>query len=211
MENKINIDRLIIREGRLDDIDSIVDVHVAAFPDFFLTTLGSKFLGVMYRIFLSSSENAFVVCEMDGRLAGFAVGLMKSSGADFRLAFRFLPELVLALMPSLLRHPLHLGRRIFSRLIKDEGRISIPRDALILRSLGVNPEMRRNGVARRLLGAVEEIAKNKNAKSIALTTDAVQNEHAVQFYVTQGYQELGRFKQDNLREMLIMIKYLPVL
>jgi len=43
-----------IRKIKLEHIDDIVKVHINAFPDFFLTFLGPKFLREFYKSFIVS-------------------------------------------------------------------------------------------------------------------------------------------------------------
>lgn len=48
------------------DIDAVASVHLAAFPGFFLTSLGRKFLSEMYRGFLKHPSGIFFVAEEGG-------------------------------------------------------------------------------------------------------------------------------------------------
>lgn len=56
------------------DIDAVASVHLAAFPGFFLTSLGRRFLIEMYRGFLSHPSGIFFVAEEQGRSWGLPLG-----------------------------------------------------------------------------------------------------------------------------------------
>jgi ribosomal protein S18 acetylase RimI-like enzyme len=188
------------------DLSQVADVHIAAFPGFFLTSLGHSFLMVMYRSFMMSPGGVFVVDEAEGRVHGFAVGVLKSAGKDRRLAARFFVRFLLALVPAVLRNPLRVLRRITGKLIFDGGQPEIPEGAVVLRSIGVLPKKKGEGVACRLLGYFEQIARERGATSVALTTDAVNNDRAIGFYLKNGYNVQQEFMQDGSRKMLMLLK-----
>lgn len=190
------------------DVVKVTDVHIAAFPGFFLTKLGPKFLRTMYQAFLLNSGGVFVVNEMNGTVQGFAVGIMKSAGNDRLLAMRFLPKFLLSLLPAMACNPIMVSKRVITHFFSVRDEPDIPDDAAVLRSIGVRPAMQGNGIANRLLEEFEQLAQNKGATSVALTTDAVDNARAIGFYRKHGYNIAYEFKQDKKRTMLLMVKYL---
>jgi len=194
------------RSAEEKDLSQVADVHVAAFPGFFLTMLGHSFLRVMYRAFLVSPGSVFVVDESDGRVRGFAVGVLKAAGKDRKLAVRFFPQFAVAVLPGILRNPIKVIRRIIGQLLSEGGQPEMPDGCVVLRSIGVLPEMKGAGVANRLLAEFENFAREKGAKAVALTTDAENNERAIGFYVKHGYQVQQEFKQDDSRKMLLLAK-----
>lgn len=196
------------RIAHIDDMEEIVHLHKLAFPGFFLTTLGSEFLLIMYRTFLFNSGGVFLVDEENNRLQGFAVGVMKSAGKDRRLAIRFLPQFLLAIIPALVRNPINVLKRFATQFFAVGKEPAIPDDAVVLRSIGVLPDAKGRGVAGRLLIEFEEQAKMKGAKIVALTTDARENERAIGFYRKNGYEIAQEFEQDKNRAMLLMLKKL---
>lgn len=196
------------RSAEEKDLGEVADVHVAAFPGFFLTMLGNSFLRVMYRAFLVSPGSVFVVEDADGRVHGFAVGVLKSAGKDRKMAIRFFPQFVLAILPGVLRNPVKVIRRILGQLCAEGGQPEMPDGCVVLRSIGVLPEMKGAGVANRLLADFERHARETGAKAVALTTDAQDNQRAIGFYLKHGYKVQQEFKQDGSRQMLLLTKEL---
>ena len=198
------------RSAEEKDLNQVADVHIAAFPGFFLTMLGHSFLRVMYRAFLMSPGCVFVVDDSDGRVLGFAVGVRKSAGKDRKLAIRFLPQFAFAVLPGVLRNPIKVIRRIIGQLFSEGGQPEMPDGCVVLRSIGVRPEMKGAGVANRLLTDFERLAREQGAQVVALTTDAENNERAISFYRKYGYQVQQDFKQDDSRRMLLLTKSLVI-
>lgn len=198
------------RSAEEKDLSQVADVHVAAFPGFFLTMLGHSFLRVMYRAFLMSPGSVFVVDDSDGRVNGFAVGVRESAGKDRRLAMSFSPQFAFAVLPGVLRNPIKVTRRIIGQLFSEGGQPEMPDGCVVLRSIGVLPEMKGAGVANQLLTDFERLAREQGARVVALTTDAENNERAIGFYLKHGYQVQQEFKQDESRRMLLLTKSLVI-
>lgn len=196
------------RSAKERDLSLVADVHVAAFPDFFLTTLGHSFLRVMYKTFLVSQGSVFVVDEIDGQVLGFAVGIKKSVVSDRTLAIKFFPQFALAILPGLVCHPIKVIRRVMGQLLSEGGQPEIPDECIVLRSIGVLPEIKGSGIANRLLNKFECLARERGVKTVALTTDANENERAIGFYLKHGYKIQQEFKQDGSRRMLLLTKSL---
>jgi ribosomal protein S18 acetylase RimI-like enzyme len=64
---------MIVRNGRATDSAAIADLHIEAFPGYFLTHLGAEFLQRYYAPFLEGSHTS-VVAESEGKVIGFVVG-----------------------------------------------------------------------------------------------------------------------------------------
>lgn len=196
------------RPACVEDVKQVTKVHLAAFPGFFLTTLGPAFLRTMYKAFLLNKGGVFVVDDRDGHIQGFAVGVLKSVGQDRNLVVRFLPQFILSLVPAVVRNPVKVVKRITSQLFTASERTNIPENAVILRSIGIQPSMKGGGVAGRLLQEFELRANEKGATSVALTTDVLNNERAIGFYRKHGYKISQEFRQDGKRLMYLMTKEL---
>jgi ribosomal protein S18 acetylase RimI-like enzyme len=196
------------RDANLGDLSAVTEVHMKAFPGFFLTTLGASFVRTMYQAFLLNSNGIFVVAEVDARVCGFAVGALKSSNKDSKLAMRLLPQFVWAVIPAVLQNPFRVLTRIASQFFEQNGAHTLPSGAAVLRSIGILPELKGQGAASLLLLAFEQRAMQMGATSLALTTDVLDNERAIQFYCKHGYQIAQEFKQDKHRAMFLMLKEL---
>ncbi|AVA36761.1 GNAT family N-acetyltransferase [Cupriavidus metallidurans] len=198
------------RLAEADDLSQVVEVHLAAFPGFFLSSLGRPFLTVMYRAFLSQPGSVFVIAEDGGRLQGFAVGSLKRSEGDRSLALRYFPSFVAALVPAVLRNPIKVTRRICGQLFSGRGQPEFPDNSAVLRSIGILPEEKGKGLANDLLGDFEKQALVKGAEAVVLTTDADSNDRAIGFYKKNGYEVRTEFRQDGARPMLLMGKHIRV-
>ena len=194
--------------ARPQDMPSVVEVHIAAFPGFFLTRLGPAFLRTMYRAFLSNAGGVFVVARINQDVQGFAVGVLKSAGKDRALALRYLPQFLISVIPGLIRNPLKVSRRLLSQFFAVAEQITIPDDASVLRSIGILPDARGTGIADDLLREFERCSFIKGARSVALTTDALDNTRAITFYQKNGYEIAQEFMQHENRRMFLMLKKL---
>jgi GNAT superfamily N-acetyltransferase len=203
-----NIKKFICRKAVKSDIASVAKLHLVAFDGFFLSQLGYRFLCIMYRAFMHRKNSLFVVAESGPKqLGGFAVGIMQGDH-DRWLAIRFLPLFIATVIPSILRHPVLVTKRIWVRFFDTDELPSIPSGAAILRSIGVTPTVSGAGVASDLLLAFENMALSKGAASVYLTTDEIDNERAQRFYYRNGYSLVASYKQDGVRQMLLMSKIL---
>ena len=68
-----------LRLAKKDDLKIIVDIHTKAFPGFFLTKLGPRFLYKYYNLILNYEKKIFLVAEEDGYPIGFAAGFLQPS------------------------------------------------------------------------------------------------------------------------------------
>ncbi len=67
------------------DVDSIVAIHNQAFPDFFLTTLGNRFLRLYYNC-MCNCKDALTLCAIhEGTLVGFSSTALNSAGFNTKL------------------------------------------------------------------------------------------------------------------------------
>jgi ribosomal protein S18 acetylase RimI-like enzyme len=90
------------------DLGDVIAIHRAAFPNFFLSFLGPRFLRVFYGFI--ASEGIAIVALADGKLAGFVVGVLEPRQFYRRLMKRRFAQLALAITPIVLRHPSTLAR-----------------------------------------------------------------------------------------------------
>ena len=52
-------------------IHSIAKLHILAFPEFFLTQLGVRFLETLYRGYVEDEDSGIIVAEEKGEIVGF--------------------------------------------------------------------------------------------------------------------------------------------
>jgi GNAT superfamily N-acetyltransferase len=190
------------------DLNAIVDVHMAAFPGFFLTELGAAFVRQMYLGFLADPAAVFLAARHRGAVAGFAVGFIGGGHGHRRVALRRAPALALAVLPALARRPVFLASRLVAKLLCTDGTPATPLDAIMLRSIAVQPRFQGGVAARSLLAAFEALAHERGATRCVLTTDADNNGRVNRFYVREGYRLSSIFMQHGKRRMYLYEKVL---
>jgi ribosomal protein S18 acetylase RimI-like enzyme len=90
------------------DLGAVIAIHRAAFPNFFLSFLGPRFLRVFYGFIVS--DGIAIVALADGKLAGFVAGVSEPRLFYRQLMRRRFVGLALAIAPIVLRHPSTLAR-----------------------------------------------------------------------------------------------------
>lgn len=181
MPNPLSISPMI-----LGDVPEVVDVHMKAFPAFFLTALGPAFLREYYSgILVDASGIAFVARDDSGRPAGFVAGASESQGFYRRLLARSWWRFGLAALPSVLRRP-SIARRVL-RGITYPGTQSAALGTSGLFSIGVSPTVRGRGLGRALVEAFASEAARRGADEVRLTTDATKNDAVNSFYLSIGF------------------------
>ena len=179
-----------VRAMSTGDLAAVVAIHLAAFPNFFLTFLGPRFLRELYSAVM---RDGIALVATDGDLiAGFAAGVVGSK-SFYRQLFRrrFIP-VGLAIVPAILRRPSTLFRvlRRVSQRTTGEGSATSGAE---LMSLAVDPQQQRHGVGRVLVEAFAERARAAGAENLWLITDAVDNDRVKKFYESLGFTRRRSF------------------
>lgn len=190
------------------ELNAIAAVHMAAFPGFFLTELGAAFVRQMYLGFLADPTAVFLAAKQADTMAGYAVGFLAGGRGNRSVALRRAPALALAVLPALTRRPVFLAKRLLAKLRGADGTPPTPADAVVLRSIAVQPMFQGTALARSLLAAFEARARERGAMRCVLTTDADDNERVNRFYVREGYQLSSVFLQHGERRMYLYEKAL---
>ena len=97
------------------------------------------------------------------------------------------------------------------RLLKNLGKNTNTEDRgdyVELLSIGVLPGLNGLGIGKELIKHFEEVAKLRNAKEIALTTDLQNNDRVLEFYFNNGYSIYYDFIAFPNRKMYKLIKRL---
>ena len=187
------------------DIADIVAIHIKAFPDFFLTTLGEGFLKLYYRSVLRSSDGVLLVGQADGETTGFCAGTMLSAGFNKRLIKNHFMGYVGQGTKLLFTHPLRIWH-LFKNMTKENADVGDKGDYAELLSIGVDPNKQGGGVGKKMLIALEEEVNRRGGTKLSLTTDYVNNEKAIGFYHSLGYEVWYDFVTYPNRRMYRMIK-----
>ena len=170
-----------VRPMERNDLDAVVAIHLAAFPNFFLTFLGSRFLRVFYGAVMT--DGIALVATIDERVAGFVVGMLDSRSFYRRLLLTRFVHVAIAILPLVLRHPSTLVR-VARRGV---GRAFQPAPGAELMSLAVHPREQHRGVGRSLVDAFVVRVHQAGEDRLWLITDAADNDAVKKFYEALGF------------------------
>lgn len=149
-----------IRKATSKDVPQIVDIHLDAFPDFFLSSLGEGFLKMYYKCFCTNKD-AVTLCSIeDGRVVGFSATALKSSGFNSRLIKEDLFGFSRIALNLLLTNPkslLHLAKNMTksNKNVIDDGCYAE------LFSIGVSPDCQGKGIGSMLLIETERLVQQR--------------------------------------------------
>ena len=198
---------MLVRKADMKDVESIVVIHCDAFKDFFLTSLGKDFLTFYYTNFIKSNETVSMVAEDEGCVVGFSAATKYCKGFNSRLIKQNLFSFVLLSLKLLFTNPVALIR-LAKNLTKKGDSVEDNEDYAELYSIGVDSGQQGKGVGKKLLAKTEEALKGEGVERVSLTTDFDNNESAVGFYHSMGYETLYEFVTYPNRKMYRFIKAL---
>jgi GNAT superfamily N-acetyltransferase len=184
----------------VEEAQALARLHCEAFPGFFLTSLGERFLGQLYRGFAASPDAICLVACVEGSIVGVVAGpvrpreffrhLLRTRGAAF----------LLAAAPGLLRHPWRVGRRLLAAPFY-RGEAPRRESAALVSTICVAPSGRGCGVAARMLERFCSEASTRGAQHVYLTTDRDENERVNAFYTQAGFELDEEIRRDGGRVM----------
>jgi len=191
-----------VRPARAADLPAIVAVHQRAFPGFFLTMLGPRFLAELYQGFLQRRSGRLLVADMEGYVAGFAAGTLSPDGF-FRelLTARWLAFGWAALGAAVAR-PWTVVPRLLAAIRYRGDRPSRLPQAALLSSIAVDPSAARAGVGGTLLTAYCEEAWKEGLRYVYLVTDRDANEPVNRFYTRHGFAVESELRRQDGRMMV---------
>lgn len=198
---------MIIRKATINDVNNIVEIHLNAFEGFFLTSLGPGFLRFYYSCFVRSNETVTMIAEENGVVYGFSASSKFCKGFNSRLIKSNLIAFVLLSFKMLLIRPISLFRLVQNLSKKGENVID-NEDYAELYSIGVCKSAQGKGVGKMLLLKSEQVMKEEGVIRVSLTTDFDNNEQAVGFYHSMGYETFYEFITYPNRKMYRLIKTL---
>lgn len=198
---------MIIRKATINDVDTIVEIHLNAFEGFFLTSLGAEFLRFYYSCFVRSNETVTMIAEENGVIYGLSASSKFCKGFNSRLIKSNLIAFGLLSFKLLLIKPISLLRLVKNLSKKGENVID-NEDYAELYSIGVCKSAQGKGVGKMLLLKSEQVMKEEGVTRVSLTTDFDNNEQAVGFYHSMGYETLYEFVTYPNRKMYRLIKIL---
>jgi ribosomal protein S18 acetylase RimI-like enzyme len=183
-------------------VDNVVEIHLRAFPNFFLSFLGPKFLREYYTAFVHERSGiAFVAKEEEKEelLLGVVVGTEKPAGFYRRLLIRRGWAFCLASVDALRKRPT-IGFRLLRALFY-RGNRSPSMSGALLSSIAVIPEAQGLGIGRLLANTWLNEVHRRGIPICYLTTDAENNEAVNSFYLQGGWRIDSVFKTPEGRKM----------
>lgn len=183
-------------------LEQIAKVHEEAFPGFFLTAMGHRFLEAYYGSVLAYEGGLLVVGESDGQIVGFAAGLGAPSGFYKFLRGRAITFLI-PIVLGVLRRPglLSAAARGFVRTRKQSIPVVGETGDFELTSLAVRPSCGGRGWGRELVQEFCRRAVGSGANRVVLTTDAEGNDRVNRFYQDLGFISGARERRSDGRIM----------
>lgn len=183
-------------------VDRVVTLHLCAFPDFFLTFLGARFLKEFYASFLHEPTGVAYVAEErgSGRILGVVVGTVNPTGFFTRLLKRRWWAFCFSSLAALWHRPT-IAPRLFRALFY-RGAATPGSSRALLSSIAVAPETHRTGIGHALLKQwIEAVQEHGRSSGCYLATDAMGNNGVNRFYQRAGWKAECSFVTPEGRKM----------
>lgn len=187
-----------------DYMEQVVQVHLAAFPGFFLSELGNDVLRVFYKSLLQDNKTLFYGVKNDGGLVGFFAASLKPTGLYRRLFFKNISRFVLPLFFAFWKNFILFKKMITSASSSSKLEVSTTYPVSLL-SICVSPDHAGKGIGKILLSTLEKELQLRKLHGYYLTTDAKNNNATNQFYLNSGFKLNGSYSQGK-RIMNIYVK-----
>lgn len=177
----------MIQRMEKKNVSSVVEIHLASFPGFFLTFLGARFLSLYYAGICDAPEGiAYVYVDDAGSPAGFVAGTSDPRGFYSRLLRRDWIRFSLASFAAMVRKPSVVPR--IARGLLHPSQNPAGKDVAGLYSIGVLPSLQGTGAGRKLVAAFLEEARCRGCGMVFLTTDREDNDTVNAFYCKIGFR-----------------------
>jgi ribosomal protein S18 acetylase RimI-like enzyme len=180
----------------------VVELHVHAFPDFFLTFLGRAFLRQLYLSYCHDPATIALVAmrENGGEILGAVIGPLQPGRFYKRLLLKRWWRFGLAACGAVLRKPAIVPRLL--RAVRYRGdEPTGGGERALLASIAVSPAAQGLGVGKLLTQEFLARVQAAGLPGALLTTDAEQNDAVNAFYQRQGWKLEGFFTTPENRRM----------
>lgn len=196
-----------VKEISIKDINALVIVHKRAFPDFFLTSLGDRFLSLYYKTVKKNNQGILLGYYRKEKLLGFCAATMVSTSFHSRLIKENLLDYSFIAFRLLFFRPLAIAR-LYKNLVKKGSSIKDKGNYAELLSIAVDNSCQGEGIGKKLLNELEKIVIERGGDCLSLTTDFEDNAKAQGFYTSIGYKVFYDFVAYPKRKMYRYIKNL---
>ena len=175
-----------------EDLDQIVLLHQQYLRSGFITSLGRRFLLILYKHILESDSSFCVVAKKKNRVIGFVTGTENVSDLyrEF-LKKKFLVS-CLVLLPQILNPKIFRGIfETFTYPRKRPPSINFPKAELL--TIVVSEEFQGMGVSHLLFEALKEEFKRRNINEFKVTVGSGLK-RAIRFYEKMGCEKKGEIE-----------------
>lgn len=173
--------KVTLRAAEVGDARAIARLHVTLIDTGFLSSLGSRFLRLLYATLISSERGMVTVAEDDGTTVGFIAGTDDTGAFYKEFARRRLLRALWAMLPSLIRP--RSWKRIWETLRYGGEASSVGAELL---SMAVAPNVQRQGLGARLADDLLRIAGEKGINEMKVVVGA-ENSAAISLYSRCGF------------------------
>lgn len=195
----------MIRPMNEYDVVRVVDIHMSAFPGFFLSYLGRQFLTTYYKSLLQYTNHIARVYDDHGHISGFIVGTTDPSTFYSHLIRKNLFQFFTASLWAAIKKPIIIIR-LFRALFQPSKQPSGDH-ILGLYSLAVSPESQNKGIGRQLVMSFIGAASHLGCKQIVLTTDRDGNDAVNSFYASLDFIITSQYATPEGRRMNTYTKF----
>lgn len=176
-----------IRKADVRQLDSVVEMHMATFPGFFLTFLGPGFLKCLYKAFLMHDTSDLLIAEnADGVLLGFSAYSNDLKALYNHLLRHSMIPLAWYSLVASLRRPSAIFRLL--RGLKQPIQAVRAEQYAELASIGVAPKQRHSGIGSALINDVKSRINFSAVSYLKLETDADNNDEVNAFYLHHSFE-----------------------
>lgn len=186
-------------------VKEVVDVHLSAFPNFFLSTLGAGFLRTYYRCFVEHKNGNLIVATMDDKVVAFAAATSECRGFNTSLLKKNLFAFGCRFWVLLFTKPMAIVH-LANNMTKTSEEVEDNEDYAELYSIGTIAVVQGKGIGTKLMERLEVRLKKQGVEKVSLTTDYVDNDSTLSFYKKNGYEVLYEFLTYPNRKMYRLIK-----
>lgn len=171
------------------EVPAVVAIHLEAFPGYFMSFLGKRFLTIYYNELAESPYGFGAVCldnqaGATGTVAAFAVCVASPRYFYQDMLRKKWPMITISVIPALLKKPC-----ILLKLLKGLAypkKSPAEKNVAILTSIGVSAKFQGAGAGSLLLQAVEKTARERGIKFFSTGAKRSQ-EKVVSFYLKHGF------------------------
>ncbi len=189
-----------------ESVATVAKIHIAAFPNFFLTSLGYKVLCVFYDSLIKDKATIASAVFAESKIVGFFVASTQPAGLYSRVFKKHFFAFLFPLLLAFLKRPVLLKRMIISFGSQKSHTTPDGCHAALL-SICVDPSFSGKGLGSSMLHHLEDELRKCGQKGYYLTTDADKNESTNQFYLKNGFDLFDSFQQGS-RKMNLYSKQL---